>query len=107
MTLPSSRSYGMKTMLGAPARAACAATELARLPVEAQAKRVNPSSRAAVRATETTRSLKEWVGLAESSLTQSGARRPISAARAGALHSGVRPGSRVTRVAGPWPAGGG
>nr|BFE67458.1 hypothetical protein GCM10020092_007590 [Actinoplanes digitatis] len=95
----------MKTMDGTPARAACAATELARLPVDAQANRVKPSSRAAVSATETTRSLKEWVGLAESSLTQSGARSPISAARAAAPTSGVRPGSRVTRVAGSCPVG--
>ena len=88
----------MKTIDGTPARAACAATELARLPVEAQAKRVKPSACAAVRATETTRSLNEWVGLAESSLTHSGARRPSSAARARRATSGVRPGSRVTRV---------
>ena len=37
MILPCSRSPGMKTTDGAPALAACAATELARLPVEAQA----------------------------------------------------------------------
>ena len=90
----------MKTIDGTPARAACAATELARLPVEAQANRVKPSPRAAVSATETTRSLNECVGLAESSLTQSGARSPTAAARAGALTSGVRPGSSVTRAAG-------
>ena len=54
----------MKTIDGTPARAACAATELARLPVEAQANRVKPSASAAVSATETTRSLNEWVGLA-------------------------------------------
>ena len=95
----------MKTMLGAPARAACAATELARLPVEAQAKRLKPSPRAAVRATETTRSLNEWVGLAESSLTYSGAVRPTAAARAGAATSGVMPGSRLTRASASWPVG--
>src|SRR3954447_1042653 len=95
----------MKTMLGTPARAACAATELARLPVDAQAKRVKPRPRAAVRATETTRSLNECVGLAESSFTYNGARSPTAAARAGALTSGVRPGSRVTRVEGSCPAG--
>ena len=61
-------------------RAACAATELARLPVEAQAMRSKPSSRAAVIATDTTRSLNEWVGLAESSLTHSGAVKPSSSA---------------------------
>jgi len=95
----------MNTTLGTPARAACAATEFARLPVEAQANRVKPSPRAAVNATETTRSLNECVGLAESSLTQSGARNPIAAARAGALISGVIPGSRVTRSVGSCPAG--
>src|SRR4051794_34912178 len=105
MILPDSRSHGMNTMLGTPAQAACAATELAKLPVEAQANRVKPRPRAAVSATETTRSLNEWVGLAESSLTNSGARTPTAAARAGAATSGVRPGSRVTRVDGSWPAG--
>ena len=58
--------------MATPARAACAATELARFPVEAHAYRVNPSALAAVSATDTTRSLNEWVGLAESSLTHSG-----------------------------------
>ena len=52
-----------------PARAAAAATALARLPVEGQASTVKPSSRAAASATATTRSLKECVGLPESSLT--------------------------------------
>ena len=46
-----------------PARAAAAATALARLPVEGQANTWSPSSRAADRATATTRSLKECVGL--------------------------------------------
>src|SRR5512139_889746 len=95
----------MNTTDGAPFRAACAATELARLPVEAQAYRVKPSAREAVSATDTTRSLNEWVGLALSSLTQSGAVMPSSAARCGAETSGVSPGFRVTRVAGSWPAG--
>ena len=90
----------MKTTEGTPARAAWAATELARLPVDAQANRLKPSALAAVSATETTRSLNEWVGLALSSLTQSGAVMPSSAARCGAATSGVRPGSRVTRLAG-------
>src|SRR5690606_37073634 len=90
---------------GRPARAACAATELARLPVEAQATRVKPSPRAAVSATDTTRSLNEWVGLAESSLTHSGACKPISAASASAGTSGVSPGSSVTRDFGSCPTG--
>ena len=56
----------MKTKAWRPTRAAWAATELARLPVEAQATVVKPMARAAVRATVTTRSLKEWVGFAMS-----------------------------------------
>ena len=58
-----------------PARAAAAATALARLPVEGQASTLKPISRAAARATATTRSLNEWVGLPLSSLTHS-ARMP-------------------------------
>ena len=100
-----SRSAGTKTIDGTPARAAWAATELARLPVEAQAKRVNPSPRAAVSATDTTRSLNECVGLAESSLTHNGAAMPTSAASADAGTNGVNPGLRVTRAAGSWPTG--
>ena len=45
-----------------PAAAALAATELARLPVEAQATVVKPSSLARLKATLTTRSLKDRVG---------------------------------------------
>ncbi len=100
-----SRSAGTNTIDGMPMRAACAATELARLPVEAQAMRSKPSSRAAVIATETTRSLNEWVGLAESSLTQSGAVKPSSSASRSARISGVMPVPESTRVAGSWPTG--
>src|SRR4051812_40901725 len=99
-TLPGSRSAGMNTIEGTPTRAACAATELARLPVDAQAYRSKPSACAAVNGTDTTRSLNEWVGLPESSFTHSGARRPTSRASAAAGTNGVNPGSRVTRVAG-------
>src|SRR5205807_899397 len=53
-----------------PARAAWAATELARLPVDAHAATLNPSSRARARATETTRSLNEAVGVRVSFLLQ-------------------------------------
>ena len=81
-----------------PIRAACAATELARFPVEAQAIRLKPSSRAAVMATETTRSLNEWVGLAESSLTHSGAVKPSRSASRSARISGVMPVCESTRV---------
>ena len=64
-----SRSCGMKTTVRMPARAPAAATAFARLPVEGQANTFAPSSRAAESAIATTRSLKEWVGLPESSLT--------------------------------------
>ena len=104
MIFAGSRSAGTSTIESRPARAACAATELARLPVDAQATRVKPSCLAAVSATETTRSLKEWVGFALSSLTHSD-RIPSSAASRSARTSGVRPGSRVTRVAGSCPTG--
>ncbi len=53
----------MKTTVLMPARAPAAATALARLPVEGHAKVVAPSSRAALSAHATTRSLKELVGL--------------------------------------------
>ncbi len=52
----------MNTTAGRPAAAAWAATELARLPVEAHATVSSPSSRALLTATETTRSLKDQVG---------------------------------------------
>ena len=59
----------MKTTVLIPARAPAAATALARLPVDGQAKTFAPSSRAALSAQATTRSLKELVGLVESSFT--------------------------------------
>src|SRR2546430_13834420 len=74
--LPGSRSAGMKTIDGTPARAECAATELARLPVEAQANRVNPKPFAAGRATDTPPALNESVGFAQASLTHHGGVEP-------------------------------
>ena len=62
-----------------PARAAAAATALARLPVDGQASTLKPISVAAASATATTRSLNEWVGLPLSSLIHS-RRMPSSAA---------------------------
>src|SRR5436190_1612274 len=50
----------MNTKDSRPAAAACAATALARFPVDAHAIVPNPSSRARASATETTRSLNEW-----------------------------------------------
>src|SRR5690606_34802638 len=77
-----------------PARAAAAPTAPARLPVEEQDRVVKPKARAASRAWATTRSLKEWVGLPESSLTNSPPVTPSSRARLSALTSGVQPGLR-------------
>lgn len=85
----------MNTQERKPARAAAAPTAPARLPVEEQERVVKPKARAASMAWATTRSLKEWVGLPESSLTKSlpGA-TPISRARLSAWTSLVQPGFR-------------
>jgi len=89
----SSRFAGTRTYESNPAAAAWAATALARLPVEAQATVSKPSSRAFATATATTLSLKEWVGLAASFLTQTSASRPSRSARRSARSNGVKPGS--------------
>src|SRR6266436_4662155 len=78
-----------------PEWAAWAATELARLPVDAHAATLNPSSRALVSATDTTRSLNDPVGLTVSFLIHSSP-RPSSAARRSARTSGVKPAPRST-----------
>src|SRR6266436_3913308 len=80
-----------------PEWAAWAATELARLPVDAHAATLNPSSRALVSATDTTRSLNEFVGLRVSFLIHTSP-RPSSAARRSALTNGVNPVPRSTAV---------
>ena len=80
----------MNTYDSRPAAAAWAATALARLPVEAQATVWKPSSRALASATDTTRSLNEWVGLAASFLTHTSPSPSASASR-GARTSGVQP----------------
>jgi hypothetical protein len=87
-----SRLLGMNTTVLMPARAPAAATAFARLPVEGQANTFAPSSVAALRAQATTRSLKEFVGLVESSFTQSLA-SPSSLARFSAASRRVNPGS--------------
>ncbi len=84
----------MKTTVLMPARAPAAATALARLPVEGQAKTSAWNSRAALSAQATTRSLKELVGLVESSLTQRLV-RPSSRPRLSAFSSRVKPGSML------------
>ena len=85
----------MNTKLRIPARAAWAATELARLPVDAQAATLKPSSRALVIATEVTRSLNEPVGFIVSFFSHSSP-SPSSAARRSARTSGVQPAPRST-----------
>src|SRR3989442_15772861 len=73
------------------ASAACAATELARLPVDAHATVSYPNSFALVTATATTRSLNDHEGWqTESFLTQT-SRQPSSSARFCARISGVNP----------------
>src|SRR5215472_2992104 len=57
-----SRSAGMKIHALKPLRAACAATEFARFPVDEQDTVSNPKARACDSATDTTRSLKLSVG---------------------------------------------
>ena len=78
--------------------AAAAATALARLPVDGQARTRYPISTAAASATATTRSLNECVGLDRSSLTHS-CRMPSALARRSARTSLVRPGSVFGRSA--------
>jgi hypothetical protein len=85
----------MKTTDSIPAWAAWAATELARLPVEAQAATLKPSSCALVRATDTTRSLNDPVGFTVSFFTHS-SRKPSSAASRSARTKGVKPAPRLT-----------
>src|ERR1035437_9154630 len=90
-----SKSDGMSVTLGQPIKAACAATEVARLPVDAQAAVVKPRRRALDSATETTRSLKEPVGLRVSSLSQSSL-TPRTSDKRVARRSGVQPAPRST-----------
>src|SRR5690349_1562243 len=94
VTLAGSRSAGMNTQESRPALAAAAVTAPARLPVEEQDRVWKPKLRAASSAIETTRSLKEWVGLPESSLTCS-ERSPSSAASLSAFTSLVQPAWRL------------
>src|SRR5258708_10956684 len=88
--LAGSRSAGMKMHARMPALAACAATDPARLPVDAHERTSKPSSRARVLAIETGRSLKENVGLTVSFLSHK-LRSPSAHPRLSALISGVKP----------------
>ena len=81
----------MNTQHSTPRRAACAATLFARLPVDAHASTLKPSSTARVAATETTRSLYDSVGwFTESSLMYSSL-TPSRSARRSQRTSGVKP----------------
>src|SRR6266481_7093026 len=90
-----SRSAGIKIHALNPLRAACAATEFARFPVEEHDTVSNPNARACDKATATTRSLKLSVGRHTASFLMESFCAPISLARLGALNSGVNPTGNV------------
>src|SRR5438445_12271012 len=71
--------------------AACAATEFARFPVEAQATVSKPNSRAFVTATDTTRSLNDHVGWQTEPCFTQISRHPRCLPRLRARISGVQP----------------
>src|ERR1700722_11455244 len=77
-----------------PRRADCAATELARLPVEEQPTVSKPNFRALARATETTRSLKLRVGKQTASFLMYRLVAPMRLPRFLARMSGVKPTGR-------------
>src|ERR1039458_5791717 len=89
--LAGSRSEGIKIQAFKPSRAACAANEFARLPVDEQATESNPKLRAFANATATTRSLNLKVGRQTASFLTKSRRDPISSPSRGALTSGVYP----------------
>src|SRR5215469_6785979 len=94
----------MKIQALKPFRAACAATEFARFPVEEHETVSNPNARACASATDTTRSLKLSVGKHTASFFTNSLCVPISFASFGALNSGVKP---TGRVGGNFGGGGG
>src|SRR5205085_9229551 len=91
MILAGSRRAGMKVQERNPLRAACAATEFAKFPVEEQETTSNPNSRACARATATTRSLKLKVGRQTASFLMYRFLAPNCSAKRGARKSGVNP----------------
>src|SRR2546430_6355353 len=91
MTLPASSSSGMKIHALRPARAACAATAFARLPVDAQPIVSSPKAAAALIAAATTRSLKESDGWDTVSFFTHTRATPKRRASAGASTRGVNP----------------
>src|SRR5260370_36530260 len=93
MICPTSRSSGRKTHAASPARAACAASALARLPVEAQPIVSSPKAAAALIAVATTRSLNDSDGGETASFLTHARATPSREASVGAATSGVHPGS--------------
>src|SRR5207247_231494 len=89
-SLPASRLSGMNTQHSTPSRAACAATLFARLPVDAHASTLKPSSNARVAATETTRSLYDSVGWVTEPSWMYSSRRPRGFASRQARSYGLR-----------------
>jgi len=81
----------MKTHAFRPARAACAATALARLPVDAHPIVSSPNAAAALMAVATTRSLKDNDGWDTASFFTQARATPSRAAIRGASTSGVPP----------------
>src|SRR5690242_13657392 len=94
MIFPTSRSWGMKIHDVSPARAAWAATALARFPVDAQPIVVRPSACAALIAVATTRSLNDRLGCDTLSFFTQAVATPRRLARRGASTRGVKPVSR-------------
>jgi hypothetical protein len=80
-----------------PARAACAATAFARLPVEAQPIVVSPNACAALIAVETTRSLNDRLGCETLSFFTQTRATPSRSARRGDSTRGVKPLSSESR----------
>src|SRR5450631_4144283 len=95
MILAGSKSAGMKIHDLNPLRAACAATEFARLPVEEHDTVSNPKARACERATATTRSLKLSVGMQTASFFRYRFFVPHCLAKRGAASNGVNPAGTV------------
>src|SRR5215469_18814075 len=90
-----SRSAGIKIHALKPLRAACAATEFARFPVDEHDTVSNPKACACESATDTTRSLKLSVGRHTASFFTNSLRVPSAFASLGALNRGVKPTGKV------------
>ena len=97
-TLGSGANSGTKMTQGSPTFAAAPASDVAALPVEAQATTFARRERARATPTALARSLKEAVGFRPSSFTSS-RRTPAHSARRGVSRIGVQPGSSDGRLA--------